>query len=160
MTDFWVQYGAMNKQHTKADIVENICTRYQNNPAALIEILHDVQEELGYIPEKILPDIAMLLNITRAETNGVVSFYEDFKTTPQAKTHLKICRGEACQAMGANALIEQAKQLEANRGKEISYEAVYCLGNCALAPAMMIGERLFGRLDEQTLERQINKASS
>ncbi|VAW13819.1 hypothetical protein MNBD_ALPHA11-78, partial [hydrothermal vent metagenome] len=101
----------MDKISIGADLPKEICAKYQNNPYALIEILHDVQEELGFVPEKLVPEIADLLNVTRAHINGVISFYEDFKTAPIANTHLKICRGEACQSMGAEDLIKQANQL-------------------------------------------------
>jgi formate dehydrogenase subunit gamma len=77
----------------------------------------------------------------------VVSFYEDFKTSLPAKTLVRICRGEACQSLGANALIDQAKNLKEN----IDVEAVYCLGNCALAPAIMIDNKLHGRVNEKRL---------
>ncbi|MCF6327660.1 MAG: NAD(P)H-dependent oxidoreductase subunit E [Devosiaceae bacterium] len=148
----------MDKNNVGADLPKEICAKYQNNRHALIEILHDVQEELGYIPEALVPEIADQLNVTRAHINGVISFYEDFKTAPIANTHLKICRGEACQSMGADALIEQANQLTAQSQGKISSEPVYCLGNCALAPAMMAGEKLIGLLDEKSLSKIIKKA--
>ncbi len=148
----------MDKISIGADLPKEICAQYQNNPASLIEILHDVQESLGFVPENLVPEIADRLNVTRAHINGVISFYEDFKTAPIANTHLKICRGEACQSMGAEALIEQANQLGVDLGDKISSEPVYCLGNCALAPAMMVGEKLIGLLDEKSLSKIAKKA--
>ncbi len=156
--EFWVQYVSMKNNTFSADLPRKICAKYQNNPASLIEILHDMQERLGFIPEELVPEIADSLNVTRAQINGVVSFYEDFKSTPAAQTHLKICRGEACQSMGSEAIVARANRLAADSAGKISSEAVYCLGNCALAPAMMVGKRLVGLLDEKTLDNMLKKA--
>ena len=142
------------KSSDQANIAQNdICAHYDNNPAALIEILHDVQDREGFIPESTLASIALALNITRAEVHGVVSFYEDFKTSLPAKITIKICRGEACQSLGANALMDRAKDLNEN----VAVEAVYCLGNCALAPAIMIDNKLHGRVDAKHLTDLIGK---
>jgi len=148
----------MKNNQSSHDTITDICAKYQNNPAALIEILHDIQENFGFIPENLHREIADRLNITRAEIHGVISFYEDFKTSKGAKTKLKICKGEACQALGANELIKQAKEQMSGLEEDICFEEVYCLGNCALAPAMMRGEKLYGRINRASLEREINKS--
>jgi len=148
----------MKNNQSSNNIITDICAKYQNQPAALIEILHDVQANFGFVPENLHREIAERLNITRAEINGVVSFYEDFKDEKGARIKLKICKGEACQSLGANELIEQAKEQMKGFEGDISFEAVYCLGNCALAPAMMKGERLYGRINSASLESEINKA--
>ena len=130
-----------------------VCAAHGNKPDELLEILHAVQHELGYVPESTLPEIANALNLSRAEVHGVVTFYHDFKREPQGRHTIKICRAEACQAMGTDQLCDHAeKKLGTEMGgtsKDGKYtvEAVYCLGNCALSPAVMIGDDLYGKLD-------------
>lgn len=123
------------------DLATAICARYGNDPALLIEILHDVQEAVGFVPEAALPAIANSLNIARAEVHGVVSFYHDFRSAPAEGAVVKLCQAEACQAMGANALAAGLRDVPG-----LTVQPVYCLGNCALAPAAMIGNRLVGRV--------------
>lgn len=135
-----------------------ICAAHGNRPDELLEILHALQHNLGYVPESTLPVIANALNLSRAEVHGVVSFYHDFKREPQGRYTIKICRAEACQAMGTDKLCDHAeKKLGAEFGgtsKDGKYtvEAVYCLGNCALSPAVMIGDDLYGRVDPKRFD--------
>lgn len=134
-----------------------ICGRHGNSPGALIEILHDVQSALGFVPDAVLPGIAHALNLSRAEVYGVRTFYHDFRTEPPGRHVLKLCRAEACQAMGADRLAASvAKSLGIEIGGTtgngaVTLEAVYCLGNCALAPAAMLDGKLMGRCSERTL---------
>jgi formate dehydrogenase subunit gamma len=150
----------MSGKHTLLNILpegseaaKGIALRYGNQPDALLEILHDLQEELGAIPESSLPVLAKALNLSRAEVYGVVSFYHDFRRAPAGRHVVKVCRAESCQAMGGNALAEAAqKSLKVRFGETtsdgaITLEAVYCLGNCALSPAIMVDNRLVGRVD-------------
>ncbi len=123
------------------DLAMAICARYGNDPALLIEILHDVQEAVGFVPEAALPAIANSLNIARAEVHGVVSFYHDFRSAPAEGAVVKLCQAEACQAMGANALAAGLRDVPG-----LTVQPVYCLGNCALAPAAMIDNQLVGRV--------------
>ena len=139
----------MNKDEELAQTVLRICAAHSNAPDMLIEILHDVQTAIRYIPETSLKTIASALNITRAEVHGVVSFYEDFKTKAPARHSIKICRGEACQSLGAQALLDET--LAATSDRDVDVEAVYCLGNCALGPAAMIKDKLVGRVDQARL---------
>ena len=134
-------------------LAADISEKYAYAAASLIEILHDVQAELGFIPAEILSPLAKSLNVTRAEIHGVVSFYDDFKTSAPSNTKLRICRGEACQAMGARGLYEEADAIA--NGKDMDVEAVYCLGNCALAPAAQINSTLVGRVKKADLARLI-----
>jgi formate dehydrogenase subunit gamma len=130
-----------------------ICLGHGNQPDALLEILHDLQHALGHIPERALPAIAKALNLSRAEVHGVVTFYHDFRRQPAGRHVVKVCRAEACQAMGANALVASIeKTLKIKLGEttadgSVTLEAVYCLGNCALSPAMLVDEKLVGRVD-------------
>ena len=141
--------------HERAAV--EVCTRHGNVPGALIEILHDIQEALGFVPDHVLPAVANALNLSRAEVYGVRTFYHDFRTEPGGKHCLKICRAEACQAMGADRLVASLENsLGITMGKTtangaVTIEAVYCLGNCALAPAAMLDGKLLGRVDERRI---------
>jgi formate dehydrogenase subunit gamma len=106
-----------------------ICARYGDRPEMLIEVLHDLQEEVGHVPEAALPVIAKALNISRAEVHGVVTFYHDFHTNPRKKHVIRICAAESCQSMGARALIALAEKLA--KGRKIEIDKAYCLGLCA-----------------------------
>ena len=126
---------------------QEICRARQSRPDALIEILHDVQEALGHIPEAAMPAIAQELNLSNAEVYGVVSFYHDFRTAPASGPVVRLCRAESCQAMGCDQL---ATALERNVDWQCGapeIRTVYCLGNCALSPAAMVGDELIGRAD-------------
>jgi formate dehydrogenase subunit gamma len=138
-------------------IVLSICRARGNEPAALIEILHDISAQKGAVPETDLIWIAEALNLSRAEVFGTMSFYPDFHATPPAGTVVKVCRGEACQAMGAKAL-EAALVAGSDHTPPARIEPVYCLGNCALAPAAMIGETLIGRASPDRVRRALAEA--
>jgi formate dehydrogenase subunit gamma len=127
------------------DPAEAICAAHGNAPDHLIEILHDLQEAKGYVPEASLPVIAKALNLSRAEVHGVVTFYHDFHTSPQNKHVIKLCAAEACQSMGARALIALAEKV--TKGKPVSIEKTYCLGLCASSPAMMVNGEVMARVD-------------
>lgn len=124
----------------------------------LLPILHAIQEGYGHIPQMAVPLIAEALNISRAEVHGVVSFYHDFRDLPAGRHVVKICRAEACQAMGANALADHAL---ARLGLDwhgttpdgaVTIEPVYCLGLCACGPAAMVDDRLLGRVDADRID--------
>ncbi|GIX12242.1 MAG: formate dehydrogenase subunit gamma [Paracoccaceae bacterium] len=143
--------------------VDDICARHGDAPDALIEVLHDVQEALGFLPEEALARIAHRLNLSRAEVHGVASFYHDFRLRPGGRVTLRLCRAEACQAMGAEALIEAvSRRLGAAPGTVsaagVAVEHVYCLGNCALAPAAMVGDRLIGRATPEAIAARLADA--
>jgi formate dehydrogenase subunit gamma len=135
-----------------------ICAAHGNKPDELMEILHGLQHDVGYVPETALPVIANALNLSRAEVHGVVTFYHDFKRQPQGRHTIKICRAEACQAMGTDQLCSHAEtSLKTEMGgtsKDGNYtiEQVFCLGNCALSPAILIGDKLFGKVDPKRFD--------
>jgi formate dehydrogenase subunit gamma len=147
----------MAKTHTlinlNPDPAVAIAARYNNKPDALLEILHDVQAELGHVPEKSLPAIANALNLSRAEVYGVATFYHDFHLKPTGKHVLKLCRAEACQSMGGRTLQTAVEKFlnikvgETSVDGFITLEATYCLGLCASAPAMMVNDRPVARVD-------------
>ncbi len=147
------------------DAVEGAIQRHRDRPGALLPILRDIQESLRHVPPDSLPAIASALNLSRAEVHGVVSFYHDFRETASGRHLLRICRAESCQAMGANALLEHARTSlgidlhGTTPDGEITLEAVYCLGNCALSPAVEIDGRVFGRVTTQKLELLLDAAT-
>jgi formate dehydrogenase subunit gamma len=126
----------------------------------LLPILHGIQEEFGFVPTESLPVIANALNISRAEVHGVVSFYHDYRKEPAGRHVLKLCRAEACQSMGGDAIAERVQELlgikfhETAKDGSVTLEPVYCLGLCACAPSAMLDGEVIGRLDE-TRAREI-----
>ena len=115
-----------------------------DKPGALLPILHAVQDALGYVPPESLPTIAHELNLTRAEVHGVVTFYHHFRSAPPGRHVVRICRAEACQALGARALEAHAKKAlginfhETTSDGAITLEPVYCLGNCGCGPSVLV----------------------
>jgi formate dehydrogenase subunit gamma len=146
-----------------AAAAREIALRHGNKPDALLEILHDMQEELGFVPEVALPELARALNLSRAEVHGVVTFYHDFRRAPAGRHVIKVCRAEACQSMGGNelaAMIERylkVKLGQTTADGAITVEAVYCLGNCALSPAVMVDGKLIGRVDAAKFEKIVTE---
>ena len=132
--------------------------------APLLPILHDVQSEFGHIPEAALRLIAEKLNLSRAEVHGVMSFYHDFRREPACRHVLKICRAEACQSMGGETLADGLRAAlgldwhETTADGRLTLEPVYCLGLCSCAPAAMLDDALYGRLDEATLRDVVAEA--
>ncbi|MDO5504860.1 MAG: formate dehydrogenase subunit gamma [Pseudoxanthomonas suwonensis] len=137
-----------------ASSVEAAIRAHHDEPGALLPILHAVQDALGHVPPGAVAPIARALALTRADVHGVISFYPDFRNAPAARHVVKLCQAEACQAMGALEVLAHARQqLGVAEGATDSadgrwtLEPAYCLGNCALSPAMLVGERLHGRVD-------------
>jgi len=130
-----------------------IIDRYRGLRGALLPTLHALQEEFGCIDEAAIPLLAQELNLSRADVHGVVSFYHDFRRTRPGRHVLKVCRSEACQALGGDALIAHIKDhLQVEFGETtadgaFTLEQVFCLGNCGLSPALMIDDDLYGRVD-------------
>ena len=143
---------------TTRDTVIGIVDRLKDKEGALLPVLHDVQRVLGYIPPAAVPVVAECLNLSRAEVHGVISFYHYFRSTPPGRHTLHLCRAEACQSMKAQELESHARQRlgvafhETSKDGAFSLEPVYCLGNCALSPAMMIDGRLYGRVTPQRFD--------
>lgn len=127
-------------------------------PGALLPILHDIQDALGYIPPSAVPQIAKALNQSTAEIHGVISFYHQFRTHPVGKHNVEICRAEACQAMGSRALEAHAKSSlgidyhQTTADGAIFLEPVYCLGNCACSPSVRIGDRVHARVTPERFD--------
>lgn len=137
-----------------------------NKEGATLPILHALQETFGYIPEAAIQMIADALNLSRAEVFGTFSFYHDFREAPAGKHVLKLCRAEACQSMGGDALAAHAenclgvKMGETSADRKTTLEPIYCLGLCSVAPSAMLDGRIVGRLDEKRLDALIAEARS
>lgn len=151
----------MTEQHWDHEAVRRIVVGLKGKPGALLPILHGIQEALGYVPPDSVPLIAGELNLSRAEVHGVISFYHYFRDTPPGRQTIYLCRAEACQAMGSEALEAHAKQRlgidyhETSADGAFSLEPVYCLGNCACSPSVMIDKEVHGRVSPERFDEII-----
>jgi formate dehydrogenase subunit gamma len=140
------------------DAVLKVVAAHRTRPGALIEILHGVQAELGFIPAGAVPVLAEQLNLSRAEVHGVVSFYHYFRHHAPGRQVLRVCQAESCKSMGADDLTEHVKQRlgvdfhETTPDGEFTLEPVYCLGNCACSPALMKDDEVVGRVTNQRFD--------
>jgi len=152
-------YEPWNEKRGAEIIAENI--EYEG---PTLVILHALQEAFGYVPEPAISMVASALNLSRAEVYGVFTFYHDFRKKPAGRHVLKLCRAEACQAAGADALVARAQaKLGVEVGsttadERVTLEAIYCLGLCATAPSAMLDGRLIGRLDEARIDALLAEA--
>jgi formate dehydrogenase subunit gamma len=135
----------------------------QDMPGALLPILHEIQDSQGYIPDTAVPVIAKALNLSRAEVHGVITFYHHFRQQPAGRHVVQVCRAEACQSVGAEALAEHARRAlgcdfhETTADGSVTLEPVYCLGQCACGPAVMMGEQLHGYVDAKRFDVLVRK---
>ena len=143
------------------ELADAIIARRVDEPGACLPILHDLQEAFGCVPRAAVPMVARALNLSRAEVHGVVSFYHDFRDEPAGRKLIKLCRAEACQSMGGEAV---ARTLLAALGLDwgqttpdgaITVEPVYCLGLCAVAPAALVDGEPVGRLSGARLVEEV-----
>jgi formate dehydrogenase subunit gamma len=140
-------------------IATEIINGFGARPEMLVQILHAFVDRYSYISETAMRQIADELNISRADIHGVVNFYHDFRTTPPGRHVVRICQAEACQSMGSRELTAHAEQsvgVKLNHTTpdgEITLEPVYCLGNCACSPAVMVDNRVYGRVDSNKFDR-------
>jgi formate dehydrogenase subunit gamma len=138
-----------------SDRLSEILQAHHGMEGPLLPILHAVQAAFGHVPQAAIPLIAKDLNLSKAEVHGVISFYHDFREAPAGRHVLKLCRAEACQAMGADRV---AAHVQDHLGVDwhgttktgaVTLEPVFCLGLCACAPAAMLDGKLVGRCDEE-----------
>lgn len=148
----------------QAERAAAIITAETHREGAALPILHALQAAFGYIPDEAIPMVADALNLSRAEVFGVVGFYHDFRRHPAGRTVVKLCRAEACQSMGADALAAQAQsQLGiawhgTTPDGAVTLEPIYCLGLCATAPAAMVDGTVVGRLTPARLDALLEAA--
>ena len=144
------------------ETVREITLRLKAHAGPLLPILHAVQDALGYVPPEAVPVIAEGLNLSRAEVHGVVSFYHYFRETPPGRHTIHLCRAESCQSMQSRALEAHAKERlgvefhGTTADRRFSFEPAYCLGNCALSPAVMIDGNLYGRVTPERFDRLVS----
>ncbi|KAI3592567.1 formate dehydrogenase subunit gamma [Cupriavidus sp. CER94] len=152
---------AGNGRTDSADIARIVAAR-RDMPGALLPILHEIQDTQGYIPADAVPVIAKALNLSRAEVHGVITFYHHFREQPAGRHVVQVCRAEACQSVGADALAEHAcRKLgcdfhETTADGQYTLEPVYCLGQCATGPSMMIGDRIHARVDAKRFDKLVD----
>ncbi len=133
--------------------LDEILRAHRGLEGALLPILHAVQAEFGYVPQQVLPIIAKDLNISRAEVHGVVSFYHDYREQPAGRHVVKLCRAEACQAMGADTVAAHVQKTlgvdwhQTTADGAVTLDPVFCLGLCACGPAAMVDGKLLGRVN-------------
>ena len=144
------------------EMIESIVESHRGQIGALLPILHSIQDKIGHIPPEAVPMIARELSLSRAEIQGVIGFYHDFRTEPAGEHIIHICRAEACQAMGARELEEYAsKRLGISYGGttadgKFTLQPVYCLGNCACSPSVRINDDLHARVDSPKFDELIS----
>lgn len=141
-----------NLSDAHAQTVRNLLEHHRHEPGALLPLLHDVQDALGFVPQGAEPLIAQGLNLSRAEVHGVVSYYHHFRTAPPGRHVVQVCRAEACQSCGGDALWQAAgTELPA----DVTVEPVYCLGLCAQSPAVMIDDQPHARMTPARLAQLV-----
>jgi formate dehydrogenase subunit gamma len=140
------------------ETVRDLLADHRDQPGALLPLLHALQERLGHVPDAVVPQIAQGLNLSRAEVHGVITYYHFFRRTPPGRHVVQVCRAEACQACGAEALLAQAERIlgcgahETRADGAVTLEPVYCLGLCASSPAVQIDDRLHARMTPERLQ--------
>ena len=155
--------GSGNGADVTDALVREIAASHVARPGGLLPALHALQDELGYVPPEAVPTLAEVFNLSRAEVHGVISFYHLFRTTPPGRETLYLCRAEACQAMGARELEKHTRERlgigfhETTADGRFSLEPIYCLGNCACSPAVMIDDIVYGKLTPERLDALLEK---
>lgn len=146
--------------------IRALAAAHRDQRGALMPILHALVEEFGYVDPAVVPLLADELNLSQAEVHGVITFYRDFRTTRPGRTTVRICRAEACQSVGAAALVERATARLGTRLGEttpdgaVTLDEVLCLGNCALGPSVQVGRVVHGRVDAARLDELLTEVSA
>ena len=138
--------------------------RHVRDGRSLIDIFHAIQDELGYVPQQTIAPLSRALNLSRAEVHGVLTYYHHFRTTPPPATVIRLCRAEACRSMGTEQLAahienrtgcrfdDASSHAASSASGPVGLESVYCFGQCALSPAMMINDRLYAKVTPQKFD--------
>ncbi len=148
------------------DTLDAILDRYAGVDGALLPVLHAVQSAEGYVPASAVPRIADRLRLSRAEVHGVISYYHHFRDQPAGKVVVQICRAEACQAVGGEAFAAEAVKVlgcdfhQTTNDGSLTLEPVYCLGQCACGPSVMINEDVHARMNVERLKQLVDRARS
>jgi formate dehydrogenase subunit gamma len=146
----------MTREDYNKETASEIIAGFDNRPEMLVQVLHGFMNRFGWISSDAIRQLAQELNLSRADVHGVVSYYHDFRTSPTGKHVIRICEAEACQAMGSRDLSEHAKKslgLDMHESNDnVTLEPIYCLGNCACSPAIMVDGKTFGRVSAQRFD--------
>ncbi len=146
----------MTREDYNKETASKIIAGFDNRPEMLVQVLHAFMDRFGWISSDAIRQLAEELNVSRADVHGVVSYYHDFRTSPTGKHVVKICAAEACQAMGSRDLSEHAKKslgLDMHESNDnVTLEPIYCLGNCACSPAIMVDGKTFGRVSAKRFD--------
>jgi len=145
---------------------EELVARHAQPGRSLVAVLHAIQDELGYVPPAAVAPLARVMNLSRAEVHGVITYYHHFRTQPAAAVTVQLCRAEACRSMGTEALAQHIESHTGCRfdaaheaGAPVELESVYCLGQCALSPAMMVNGTLHAKVTPQKFDAIFAAAS-
>ena len=145
---------------------EQLVQRHAQPGRSLLAVLHAIQDELGYVPPDTVAPLARTMNLSRAEVHGVITYYHHFRTQPAAPVTVQLCRAEACRSMGTEALAQHIEahtgcrfDAEHRHGETVELESVYCLGQCALSPAMMVNGTLHAKVTPQKFDALFAAAS-
>ena len=145
-------------QDCQKEAVKNICASFNNSPGELINVLHKTQEHFGYLPEEIQREIAKNLKVSVATVYGVVTFYSFFTMTPKGKNPISVCMGTACYVRGAEKVVDELKKElgikvgDVTEDGKFSLDCLRCVGACGLAPVVMIGEKVYGRVEASQIK--------
>jgi formate dehydrogenase subunit gamma len=145
-----------------ATAIDDILANHAGQPGALLPILHEIQHRFGHVAPELVPAIAQALNLSRADVHGVISFYHHFRSRPGGRHVVQVCRAEACQAVHGQRTEEHAMaRLGIGFGGttsdgRFSLEPVFCLGNCAAGPSVMIDETIYGRVTPERLDELLS----
>ena len=133
-----------------AVVAQPLIDRHANERGGLLPLLHTLQHAFGHIPEEAIPMVAHALNLSRADVYGVISFYQDYRRSAPGRHIVRLCRAEACRAVGANDLAHHAERVlgvgfgETRKDRQVTLEAIACFGNCALGPTVEVDGVLNG----------------
>ncbi len=148
------------------ELVRSAVNAHRDSRGPLLPVLQELQNQIGHLDDEVISLVAQELNLSRADVHGVVTFYRDLRTEPSGDMTVRLCRGEACQAAGAEHFVAEVEQaLAVNVGQTradgtITLDQVFCLGNCALGPAAQVNGRLYGRVDSARLREILNGEAS
>jgi formate dehydrogenase subunit gamma len=158
MTQMPQQHENQHHQNQPAVTPDERVARHLKKGASLLAVLHAIQDEAGYIPADVIAPLAQAMSLSRAEVHGVITYYHHFRSEPPARVTVQLCRAEACRSMGTEALAAHIEghtgcKFDSGHQADTELETVYCLGQCALSPAMTINGELHARVTPQKFER-------
>ena len=162
-----VQIASSNPNESAENAVtpDQRVARHLKPGASLIAVLHAIQDEAGYIPADLIAPLSVAMSLSRAEVHGVITYYHHFRSEPPARVTVQLCRAEACKSMGTEALAEHIEghtgcKFDSGHQTATELETVYCLGQCALSPAMTINGELSARVTPQKFDRLYGEAQA